>query len=104
MKHILRKIIFGFIAFAAIFIIGRGIFKSNPEAVVKNLLSQADITINGDHPWDITVHNDQLYARVFGQGSLGLGESYMDGWWDCPAAWINSFLKYFVQIWQHHVP
>ena len=44
MKHVLRKIIFGLIAFAAIFIIGRGIFKSNPEAVVKNLLSKADIT------------------------------------------------------------
>ena len=26
-----------------------------------------------------------FYARVLAQGSLGLGESYMDGWWDAPA-------------------
>jgi cyclopropane-fatty-acyl-phospholipid synthase len=103
MKHILRKIIFGFIAFAAVFIIGRGIFKSNPEAVVKNLLSQADITVNGDRPSDITVDNTGVYARVLGQGSLGLGESYMDGWWDCPAL-DQFFFKLFSVDIQHKVP
>ena len=25
----------------------------------------------------------RFYARVLAQGSLGLGEAYMDGWWDC---------------------
>lgn len=59
-------------------------FKPNPKKVIENVLARADIKINGDRPWDITVHNDQLYARVLGQGSLGLGESYMDGWWDVP--------------------
>ncbi|MBI2798045.1 cyclopropane fatty acyl phospholipid synthase [Candidatus Saccharibacteria bacterium] len=34
-------------------------------------------------PWDIVVHNEDLYERVFSAGSLGLGEAYMDGWWDC---------------------
>lgn len=24
-----------------------------------------------------------MFSRVLAQGSLGLGESYMDGWWDC---------------------
>lgn len=48
----------------------------------KELLSLADIKIDGDRPWDIQVHDDRLYARVFSQGSLGLGEAYMDGWWD----------------------
>lgn len=47
------------------------------------LLSLADIKIDGDRPWDIQVHNDDLYARILTEGSLGLGESYMDGWWDC---------------------
>lgn len=47
------------------------------------LLSLADVKINGDRPWDIQVHNDKLYARFFAEGSLGIGESYMDGWWDC---------------------
>lgn len=48
------------------------------------LLSKAGITINGSHPWDIQVHNERTYGRILSGGSMGLGESYMDGWWDCP--------------------
>ena len=47
------------------------------------LLAAADIRFNGDRPWDVQVHNEQLYPRVFAQGQLGIGEAYMDGWWDC---------------------
>ncbi|RDS81216.1 cyclopropane fatty acyl phospholipid synthase [Dyella monticola] len=46
------------------------------------LLELAGIQINGSAPTDMQVHDDQLYARVFAHGSLGLGEAYMDGWWD----------------------
>jgi len=49
------------------------------------LLAPADIHIGGDRPWDIQVHDDRLYARLLAEGTLGVGESYMDGWWDCPA-------------------
>jgi cyclopropane-fatty-acyl-phospholipid synthase len=49
------------------------------------LLTLADVKINGRRPWDIQVHNEDFYQQVFAQGSLGLGESYMDGWWDCKA-------------------
>jgi cyclopropane-fatty-acyl-phospholipid synthase len=49
----------------------------------EQLLELAGITINGDRPWDIQVHDERLYERVMARGSLGLGESYMDGWWDC---------------------
>ena len=41
-----------------------------------------DIRIDGDRPWDIQVHNEEFYARALNQGTLGLGESYVDGWWD----------------------
>ena len=51
--------------------------------IVQKLAEKADIRINGDRPWDIQVHNDELYARVLKQGTLGFGEAYMDGWWDC---------------------
>jgi cyclopropane-fatty-acyl-phospholipid synthase len=51
---------------------------------IQEILAEADVQINGDRPWDIAVHNPGFYARVLRQGSLGLGESYMDGWWDCP--------------------
>ncbi len=53
------------------------------KSVVMDLLAAADITINGDDPWDIQVHNETLYQRVLSETELGLGESYMDGWWDC---------------------
>ncbi|HFQ7237954.1 cyclopropane fatty acyl phospholipid synthase [Citrobacter braakii] len=49
----------------------------------KELLSQADIRINGTRAWDIQLHHAGFFKRVLQQGSLGLGESYMEGWWDC---------------------
>ncbi len=52
------------------------------KLTAKKLLGLADVKINGDRPWDIQVHDERLYQRVLSQGSLGLGESYMDGWWD----------------------
>jgi cyclopropane-fatty-acyl-phospholipid synthase len=50
---------------------------------VQELLSLADVKINGKRAWDIKVHNPKLYSRVLAGGSLALGEAYMDGWWDC---------------------
>ncbi len=47
-----------------------------------SLLENAGIQIDGPEPTDMRVHDDRLYQRVFAHGSLGLGESYMDGWWD----------------------
>jgi len=49
---------------------------------MRELLSIADVKINGKRPWDIQIHNEDFYQRVLSQGALGLGESYMDGWWD----------------------
>lgn len=55
------------------------------KSVVTELLRVAGVRVNGNNPWDIKIHNDQFYVRALNQGSLGLGESYMDGWWDCDA-------------------
>jgi cyclopropane-fatty-acyl-phospholipid synthase len=51
--------------------------------IVEQLLASAGITVDGSAPWDIKVHDDRFYRRVLRGQSLGLGESYMDGWWDC---------------------
>ncbi|NKI73803.1 cyclopropane fatty acyl phospholipid synthase [Dickeya sp. CFBP 2040] len=51
--------------------------------IVNEMLSTADIAINGSRPFDIQVRNPEMYKRVLRDGSLGLGESYMDGWWEC---------------------
>ena len=50
---------------------------------VTALLEQADVHIDGGRPWDIQVHDERFFRRVLAETSLGLGESYMDGWWDC---------------------
>lgn len=53
------------------------------KTMVTSMLAVADIRIGGNRPWDIQVHNPDLYQRVLRQGTLGTGESYMEGWWDC---------------------
>jgi cyclopropane-fatty-acyl-phospholipid synthase len=53
--------------------------------VVEQLLRTADIEIDGPDPWDIEVHDERFFARVLAGGTLGFGEAYMDGWWDCEA-------------------
>ena len=51
--------------------------------IVSEMLGRAEITLNGSRPFDIQVHNPDFFKRVLQEGSLGLGESYMEGWWDC---------------------
>ena len=57
---------------------------------VEELLATADIRVDGERPWDVHVHEPRFFTRVLAQGSLGLGESYMDGWWDAPS--LDGFL------------
>lgn len=59
--------------------------QNSAQEQIKDLLVDAGIEVNGDRPWDIVVKNDELYERVYAEGSLGLGEAYMDGWWECEA-------------------
>ena len=53
------------------------------RALLERLLEPCDVRFNGDRPFDLQVHDERLYARVVAEGSLGFGEAYMDGWWDC---------------------
>lgn len=66
------------------------------KAAIERILSQAGITLNGDMPWDIRVKDERFYQRVMREGSLGLGESYMDGWWDCDE--LDTFFAKLVPI------
>lgn len=50
---------------------------------LETLLAFADVRVDDGRPWDIQVHNEEFFPRVFAYGSLGFGESYMEGWWDC---------------------
>ena len=53
------------------------------KRALSELLAGSDVKINGSRAWDIRVHDERFFQRVLGRGTLGAGESYMDGWWDC---------------------
>jgi cyclopropane-fatty-acyl-phospholipid synthase len=50
---------------------------------IEQLLGYAGLGVNGDAAWDLRVHDTRFFERVLAHGSLGLGESYVEGWWDC---------------------
>ncbi len=52
--------------------------------LVQEVFALANITINGDKPWDITVNDDQFYHRLLSNTELSIGETYVEGLWDCP--------------------
>jgi len=57
--------------------------------VVENLLKGSGVCLNGDAPQDLKVYHPDLFSRVLHQGTLGLGEAYMDGWWEADS--IDEF-------------
>ena len=65
--------------------------ESKVKKILQKLLEPSDVQINGNRPWDIQIHNANFYERVLSVGSLALGESYMDGWWDCEA--LDQFFE-----------
>ncbi|MCR4275940.1 MAG: cyclopropane fatty acyl phospholipid synthase [Candidatus Parcubacteria bacterium] len=55
---------------------------ASARTFVTELLKKAEVEIGGSRPQDIQVHDERFYNRVIRYGTLGLGESYMDNWWD----------------------
>ena len=56
---------------------------AEPPSVLRELLARADVQFNGARPWDLRVNDPRFYRRILTQWSLGAGESYVDGDWDC---------------------
>jgi Cyclopropane fatty acid synthase and related methyltransferases len=56
--------------------------KNNYKSLAEDILALAGVKPNGNNPWDISIHNDKFYRRAITEGELGIGESYMDFWWD----------------------
>jgi cyclopropane-fatty-acyl-phospholipid synthase len=55
------------------------------QATLQGLFASADIRLGGNRPWDIQVLDERFYRVVLAGGTLGFGEAYMDGWWECDA-------------------
>ncbi|MEW6109395.1 MAG: cyclopropane fatty acyl phospholipid synthase [Nitrospirota bacterium] len=64
--------------------------------VIQEILHSSGVEINGGKPCDIRIKNERFYQRVIRDGSVGLGESYMDGWWEC-----ESLDDFFCRIMPH---
>jgi cyclopropane-fatty-acyl-phospholipid synthase len=57
---------------------------------IEEILAAAGIAINGTNPCDLQIKDDRFFRRVTSDGNLGLGESYMEGWWECDS--IDDFI------------
>jgi cyclopropane-fatty-acyl-phospholipid synthase len=68
---------------------------SSLRGKVDRLLAKADIRLNGTRSWDIHLHSPDVLERVLSRGSLGLGESYMDGDWD--AEQLDGFFDHILR-------
>ena len=64
---------------------------SRAKKILCKMLGPSGIQVDGSKPWDIRIHNPDFYERLLSGGSLALGESYMDGWWDCEA--LDQFFE-----------
>lgn len=54
-----------------------------PPTALQELCSKAGICINGSAPWDIQIKDRRVYEKVLTRGSLGFGEAYIQGLWEC---------------------
>jgi len=63
---------------------------SRYQKITEMVLDLAGVKINGSNLWDIQVYDERFYKRAITEVELGMGESYMDGWWD--AADIDALI------------
>jgi len=55
------------------------------ELPVRRALAAADIEIDGTRPWDLRIHDPAFYLRMATNPAFQIGETYMEGMWDCDA-------------------
>lgn len=65
----------------------------NAKQRAEELLKASGLTLNGPRPYDPHVRDERLFDRVLSGGSLALGESYMDGWWD-----VEDLAEFFARL------
>lgn len=66
------------------------------ETVVRELFASAGVGVEGKEPGDILVKDRAFYGRLLREASIGLGESYMDGWWECEE--LDLFIEKLLRI------
>jgi cyclopropane-fatty-acyl-phospholipid synthase len=64
---------------------GKSFIKDFAKEKIAKFLLDAGISLQGENAWDIRVRDERFFNKVLLKWSLGLGESYMDGWWETQA-------------------
>jgi len=64
------------------------------ERAVHQFLNRGNVQVGGTRPWDIQVKDCSFFSKMALGGSLGLGEAYMDGLWDC--AQLDEFFHQLI--------
>lgn len=72
----------------------------NSPKVLQKLFDEAGVIINGPNPWDMQVHDPLTYSEILSKWSLGMGETYMDGRWDCEKLdeMLTRLLRYDINM------
>jgi len=74
--------------------------KTFAQTFITDLLKAVGIEVNGSHPWDIQVHHEGFFPAVLHHRNLGLGEAYMNHWWDCER--VDLFFERCIRGNIHH--
>ncbi len=74
--------------------IGNG--NANAERIVREIFESAGVGVEGKKPGDILVKNDAFYGRLLRDASIGLGESYMEEWWECEE--LDLFIEKLLRV------
>lgn len=69
--------------------------KNKYKELAEEILELAGVQINGSNPWDIRIHREEFYRKAIEEGKLGIGESYMDGWWEVEK--LDEFIAQILQ-------
>src|SRR5690348_6756111 len=70
--------------------------KGSAEAFVRELFDSAGVGVDGKRPGDILVKNQGFYERLIRDASIGLGESYMEEWWECEQ--LDLFIEKLLRV------
>jgi cyclopropane-fatty-acyl-phospholipid synthase len=66
------------------------------EKRITDLFAQAAVQIGGSRAADIRVLDERFYRRLTTDGAIGLGDAYVDGWWECDA--IDQLFDHILRI------
>lgn len=50
---------------------------------LQKYLESLGVTLNGNNPQDIQIHDERIFNKLYLNPSIAFGEGYMHGWWDC---------------------